>query len=106
MKRYTFEIIQRDDNLRSTSTNYGFTPMELLGILELKKVDVIKQIEGQIEPEIEYKRTVIKDEPEINKCYTNAEIILLEDIQDFRSEGLSEDEIIKTLENILERIRA
>jgi len=38
--------------------------------------------------------------------YTKAEIILLEDIQDFRSEGLSEDEIIKTLENILERIRA
>jgi len=62
-KKYTLEVIhKKNGQMCFNATNDGFHAFELLGFLEMKKIDIIKQIKGEIEPDIEYKRKVIKED--------------------------------------------
>jgi hypothetical protein len=59
-KTYTIVIEDTDKGTQMTRTNDGFSPVELLGILEMVKDEVLDQIRGQIKPDI-IKREVIED---------------------------------------------
>lgn len=60
-KKYVLEVTKKDDgNLQVNSTNDGFNAFELLGFFTLKQDDILKQIKGEINPNI-ISRTVIKD---------------------------------------------
>ena len=58
MKKYTLEIESDGNGIRMKGVNDGFTALELLGLVEAKKNDIIAQIRGDIVPEIEHKRIV------------------------------------------------
>lgn len=59
-KKYTLTAIVEDGKLRVASENSGFDSMELLGLLDWKREDVISQIKGNFVPD-EVKRTLITD---------------------------------------------
>ena len=59
-KKYTLTAIVEDGKLRVASENYGFNSMELLGLLDWKREDVISQVKGNLVPD-EVKRTLLKD---------------------------------------------
>ena len=59
-KKYTIEIETVEGNSLMKRTNDGFSALELLGLAELLKEDILKQARGIIEPDI-VKRTVITD---------------------------------------------
>ena len=60
MKKYTIEIIDEDGSLIMNRLNDGFNAHELLGLVTHVQQDLIKQIEGTIEPDV-IKRSVIED---------------------------------------------
>ena len=62
MKKKTYIITFEEINGESVMnrTNDGFTAVELLGVIELTRVEIIDQMRGVIQPDI-IKRTVIKD---------------------------------------------
>jgi hypothetical protein len=61
MKTYTLEITVDDENkMRVRSTNTGFSPLELLGLLDLKRDDVLRQVKGEIKPDV-FKRDLIEE---------------------------------------------
>ena len=43
MKRFTIIFTEKDDNVECKAVNEGFTGMELIGLLEIKKTDIIRQ---------------------------------------------------------------
>ena len=59
-KKYTLTAIVEDGKLRVASENSGFNSMELLGLLDWKREDVISQVKGNLVPD-EVKRTQLKD---------------------------------------------
>lgn len=52
MKKYeiTFEI--KDGNFTINRTNDGFTPIELIGLLEFCQMEIQEQIMGKIKPDV------------------------------------------------------
>ena len=62
MKKKTYIITFEKINGKSVMnrTNDGFTAVELLGVIELTRVEIIDQMRGMIKPDV-IKRTVIKD---------------------------------------------
>ncbi len=60
MKRYTLEAKIEDGRLKVNSENDGFNGLEVLGILQMKVVDVLAQLSGKITPDI-IERKVIKE---------------------------------------------
>lgn len=61
VKSYFMEISEDVDGVLSISaTNDGFNAFEVLGLLTHRQQDVLKQIEGEINPDV-ISRTVIKD---------------------------------------------
>jgi len=42
----------KDGKLKISSRNYGFTPLELIGLLHYKMDDIRAQMKGQIKPDI------------------------------------------------------
>jgi hypothetical protein len=61
MKKYTIEFTVEDDgddkeSLHTKSTNKGFSPLELIGMLQMKIFDLQKQVWEEVSPCIE--RTV------------------------------------------------
>ena len=62
MKKKTYIITFEKINGKSVMnrTNDGFTAVELLGVIELTRVEIIDQMRGMIKPDI-IKRTVIED---------------------------------------------
>jgi hypothetical protein len=58
--KYTLEVERKEDGTTSMrSTNDGFNPLEILGLLAFKIEDVRKQMTGEVKPDI-IKRTVIE----------------------------------------------
>ena len=63
-KKYTLQVIDNGDNgdkVTVMSLNDGFTAYEVLGLLDMKREDVIDQIKGNIKPDI-IKREFVKDD--------------------------------------------
>lgn len=54
MEKKIFKLIvaYTEENFTIESENDGFTPLELLGILEYKKSDIYSQMSGKIKPDI------------------------------------------------------
>ena len=71
MKKYTLEVIEDNKFFKFKSTNDGFSSVTILGILEAKKTDILKQMAGTIKPDI-IERTLIVDKSECTnpKLYT------------------------------------
>lgn len=52
MKTYNIKVKETDEvSLNITKTNDGFTPFELLGLIEWLRDDLIKQMGGMIKPD-------------------------------------------------------
>jgi len=63
-KKYILQVIDNGDNgdkVTVMSLNDGFTAYEVLGLLDMKREDVIDQIKGNIKPDI-IKREFVKDD--------------------------------------------
>jgi len=61
MKKYTLTLTQNDEGVLSVkTTNDGFNPLELLGLLSWKHNDIQEQLHGDIVPDT-ISRTVIED---------------------------------------------
>lgn len=55
--------IHHHDTKTLETFNYGFSALELLGFLSMRKDDVERQISGEVQPDVvKVKRTVIIDE--------------------------------------------
>jgi hypothetical protein len=62
IKRYIIEHEFTGEGKGSlTRRNEGFNPWELLGLLEHSQMEILKQLSGEIKPDV-IKREVIKDE--------------------------------------------
>ena len=59
-KKWVIELISNGDFVTLNRTNEGFTAYELLGILTQAKEDILKQIAGEIKPNI-INRKIIED---------------------------------------------
>ena len=59
MKEFTLTVKDTPNGTLFTSTNKGFTALELIGILSLKLHDIQRQRAGEIKPKIKFDRTVI-----------------------------------------------
>ena len=58
--KYTLEVERKEDgSISMRSTNEGFNPLELLGMLAFKMNETRKQMIGEIKPDV-IKRTVIE----------------------------------------------
>ena len=53
MKKYELLITEEGNRINVSSTNEGFNPYELVGLLETKKYDILKQIWGGVKPDIQ-----------------------------------------------------
>jgi hypothetical protein len=63
MKNYKLEVsINENEHFCVRSQNDGMNAFELLGILEWKKQDIIKQMSGDIEPD-SVTREIVEEEP-------------------------------------------
>ncbi len=52
MKKFTLEVTESDDEKsQMNSRNDGFSAMEILGILEFKRDDILSQMKGLIKPD-------------------------------------------------------
>jgi hypothetical protein len=61
-RTYTIEqITYIDGNTELKRVNDGFNALELMGLLELSKDDIIDQIKGVVKPDV-VKRKVIKND--------------------------------------------
>lgn len=59
MNRFWFEVsITEDGKLRFNSEGQGFHAFEVLGFLDWKREDLLKQITGEVKPDV-VKRTQI-----------------------------------------------
>ena len=63
-KYYEVKWTLDDDGMLRTceSSNAGFTASELIGLFEIKKNDIMRQIIHEIKPEIMFKRSQVVDE--------------------------------------------
>lgn len=59
-KKWAVELTDNGDFVTLNRTNEGFTAYELLGILTQAKEDILKQMAGEIKPDI-INRKVIED---------------------------------------------
>lgn len=53
VKRFKVEFVECDGNLKITGENDGFSALEVVGLLEMKKEDIIDQVNHQTD----YERT-------------------------------------------------
>ena len=60
LKKYTIIVKYYGDKSEMERKNYGFNPLELLGVLEFSQREIMEQIQGKIQPEV-IKRKVVKD---------------------------------------------
>lgn len=70
MKFYELKFTVTDDGMLQTceASNQEFTAPELIGLLEVKKQDILRQMLGEVKPEIMFKRTRIVDDKEEPAC--------------------------------------
>lgn len=63
LKAWHVEVFEDSDGKQFLrSTNMGFSPLELLGVLEWKQLDVIKQMSGEFRPSL-VERIIEKEKP-------------------------------------------
>lgn len=63
MKTYHVEVIQKDGKTNISRRSYGFNALELIGILEQSKQDILNKIAGLVKPNV-VERTVVVDKVE------------------------------------------
>ena len=51
-----------DGTTELSRTNDGFNPLELMGLLELSKDDIINQIKGAVKPDVIKRKVIDSDE--------------------------------------------
>jgi hypothetical protein len=57
---YTIEfLVYSDDTTTINRTAENFSAFELIGILELSKEDIVKQIKGEIKPDIVTRKVIV-----------------------------------------------
>lgn len=61
MGKYTMTVTTDGEGFKIDSEVDGINALEILGILDFKRNDIMQQINGEIKPDI--KRTVIEHEP-------------------------------------------
>jgi hypothetical protein len=62
-KKYEVTItLDENNHLLLNRTNTGFNGFELLGLLEILREDIMKQMKGEKRPEIKHKAKVIINE--------------------------------------------
>ena len=61
VKKYTIEEYEEDGQSIMSRCNDGFSGIELLGLCELIQIEILKQLQGEIKPDI-INRTVIESE--------------------------------------------
>lgn len=67
-KKYEVTITQDENShLLFNRANTGFNGLELLGLLEVLREDIMKQMKGEKRPEIEHKAKVIVVENHISR---------------------------------------
>lgn len=67
MKKYSLKAeLAEDGRFKIISEGEGFNGLEILGILAYKQTDILRQLSGEIKPDI-VKRTFVADEPEQEK---------------------------------------
>ena len=59
-KHFILEVFENDGKLSLKSQNDGFSAMEMYGFLEYKKTDIIRQLTGEVRPDI-VKRSLVVD---------------------------------------------
>lgn len=60
MKKFTLELKEENGTMSLTTSNDGFSALEICGLFAWKQNDIIAQIEGRIQPDI-VKRNLIQD---------------------------------------------
>ena len=58
-KTYTLSVIRYADEIHLKRENNGFTPMELMGYLEMIQLEILQQVSGELKPDI-VERTFVK----------------------------------------------
>lgn len=61
VKRYTIEVYEEDGQSIISRCNDGFDSIELLGLCEMTQLEVLRQMQGEIKPDI-INRTVFETE--------------------------------------------
>lgn len=61
VKKYTIEEYEEDGQSILSRCNDGFDAIELLGLCEMTQIEILRQMQGEIKPDI-IKRTVIETE--------------------------------------------
>ena len=61
MKKYVLEITQDETGLHMSSECHGFFGHELVGLLDWKKDDILRQLRGEIRPDV-IRRNVVKED--------------------------------------------
>lgn len=68
-KKYEVTIILDENNhLLLDRANTGFNGLELLGLLEILREDMMKIMKGEKQPKIEHKAKVITNEKSVENC--------------------------------------
>jgi hypothetical protein len=65
-KKFILVVCNNGDTLQVHSKNDGYTSLEIIGLLDFKKNDIIKQICGEVKPDV-IKRTVVVEEQKQDK---------------------------------------
>ena len=61
MKTYSLEVTQNGEGISISTENYGFTPLEVYGMLIWKANDIAGQMRGDFKPD-KVKRAFVIDE--------------------------------------------
>lgn len=57
MRKFTMTVVDKKDKLHINTKNRGYNAFELLGILEIKKDDIMRQLKC----ESEFERILVED---------------------------------------------
>ena len=57
MKKFIMTVIIKDDEIQINTKNQGLNPLEIIGALECKKDDIVRQMKYQLE----FKRALVED---------------------------------------------
>lgn len=64
MKKYTIEMTDDGGFVTISAENDGFTALELIGLFEHRKEDIIRQMRGEIRPDVITRKVVKEEVPE------------------------------------------
>lgn len=60
MKKYTITLEEKDEKDVMKRINDGFSPIELIGILEFAQLEILQQMGGVIKPDVIKRKVVVE----------------------------------------------